>query len=66
LKVGLVVVIAVLVFWGIGQRRLRVFQIKKIETRGIARASNESIMSTVRRMLRQQVFGAPTWLLWFT
>jgi cell division septal protein FtsQ len=50
LKVGLVVVIAVLVFLGYrAAASASFFQIKKIETRGITRASNESIMTTVRR-----------------
>jgi len=50
LKVGLVVVIAVLVFLGYrAAASASFFQIKKIETRGIARASNESIVATVRR-----------------
>jgi cell division septal protein FtsQ len=50
LKVSLVVVIAVLVFLGYrAAASASFFQIKKIETRGITRASNESIMSMVRR-----------------
>jgi len=50
LKVSLVVVIVVLVFLGYrAAASASFFQIKKIETRGVTRASNESIMSTVRR-----------------
>lgn len=49
LKVGLVLAIAVLVFLGYrAAASASFFQIRKIETRGIARASNESIAAAVR------------------
>jgi len=50
LKVSLVVIIAVLVFLGYrAAASASFFQIKKIETRGLTRASNEAIITTVRR-----------------
>jgi cell division septal protein FtsQ len=50
LKISLAVMIAALAFLGYrAAASASFFQIKKIETRGISRASNESIMATVRR-----------------
>jgi cell division septal protein FtsQ len=50
LKISLAVLIAALAFLGYrAAASASFFQIKKIETRGISRASNESIMATVRR-----------------
>lgn len=50
LKISLAVVIAALVFLGYrAAASASFFQIKRIETRGISRASNESIAATVRR-----------------
>ena len=54
LKVSLVVVIAVLAFLGYrAAAAASFFQVSNIETRGVFRASNESIQATVRRDVAQ-------------
>jgi cell division septal protein FtsQ len=54
LKVSLAVFIAVLVFMGYrAAASASFFQIKTVETRGVSRASNESIVATVRRDISQ-------------
>jgi len=50
LKIGLALLIAALVFLGYrAAASASFFRIKNIETRGVTRASNESILATVRR-----------------
>jgi cell division septal protein FtsQ len=50
LKIGLVLTIAVLVFLGYrAAASASFFQVKHIQTRGVSRASDESIIATVRR-----------------
>lgn len=54
LKIGLVLTIAVLVFLGYrAAASASFFQVKNIQTRGISRASNESIIGTVRSDLTE-------------
>jgi len=54
LKIGLALVIAVLVFLGYrAAASASFFQVRNIETRGIARASNESIVATIKRDVGQ-------------
>jgi cell division septal protein FtsQ len=54
LKVSMALIIAVLVFMGYrAAASASFFQIKNIETRGVSRASNESIVATVRRDVSQ-------------
>jgi cell division septal protein FtsQ len=49
LKIGLAVVIAVLIFLGYrAAAAASFFQVKSVETRGISRASNESVVAAVR------------------
>jgi len=54
LKISMALIIAVLVFMGYrAAASASFFQIKNIETRGVSRASNESIVATVRRDVSQ-------------
>lgn len=54
LKIGLVLTITVLVFLGYrAAASASFFQVKNIQTRGVSRASNESIIATVRRDLNE-------------
>jgi len=54
LKISLVLFIAVLVFMGYrAAASASFFQVKNIETRGISRSSNESIVATVRHEVSQ-------------
>ncbi len=54
LKIGLVLTIAVLVFLGYrAAASASFFQVKNIQTRGVSRASNESIIATVKRDLTE-------------
>ena len=54
LKISLTLLIAVLVFMGYrAAASASFFQVKNVETRGVARSSNESIVATVRRDVSQ-------------
>jgi cell division septal protein FtsQ len=54
LKIGLVLTIGVLVFLGYrAAASASFFQVKDVQTRGVSRASNESIMATVRSDLTE-------------